>query len=273
MYSKYPRIDKELLEKYSEGLIASSCCIGAEIPQAYMHGDDEKAEKLCKWWLDLLGDDFYIEIQRHRGLENLDIGRDSNGNKIYSNVSQEDINQKLIALAAKHNIKVIATNDTHYVEEEDYAPHDILLCINTASLIDDPKRFKFPSSDFYFKSQQEMADLFHDVPESIANTMEVYDKIEGLELARDVLLPAFPVPEGMSEDDFLRQLTYEGAKKRYGVISDVVRERLDFELEVIRKSGYPGYFLIVQDFTTEARRMGVSVGPCLLYTSPSPRDS
>ncbi len=261
LYSKYPRIDKELLEQYSEGLIASSCCIGAEIPQAYLRKDDEKAEELCKYWLNLLGDDFYIEIQRHRGLDNLDLGKDSNGNKIYSNVSQEDVNQKLLALAKKHNIKVIATNDTHYVEEEDYAPHDILLCINTASLIDDPKRFKFPSSDFYFKTQKEMADLFHDVPESIANTMEVYDKIEGLELARDVLLPEFPVPEGMTEDDFLRQLTYEGAKKRYGVISDVVRERLDFELSVIRKSGYPGYFLIVQDFTTEARRMGVSVGP------------
>ncbi|MGK0366211.1 MAG: DNA polymerase-3 subunit alpha [Saprospiraceae bacterium] len=261
LYSKYPRIDKELLEQYSEGLIASSCCIGAEIPQAYLRKDDAKAEELCKYWLNLLGDDFYIEIQRHRGLENLDLGKDSSGQKIYSGVSQEDVNQKLIALAAKHNIKVIATNDTHYVEQEDFEPHDILLCINTASLIDDPKRFKFPSSDFYFKSQKEMADLFHDVPESIANTMEVYDKIEGLELARDVLLPEFPVPEGMTEDQFLRQLTYEGAKKRYGVISDVVRERLDFELDVIRKSGYPGYFLIVQDFTTEARRMGVSVGP------------
>lgn len=261
LYSKFPRIDKELLVQYSEGLIASSCCVGAEIPQAYMHGKDEEAEKLCKWWLDLFGDDFYIEIQRHRGLENLDLGRDSNGNTIYSNVSQEDINQKLIALARKNNIKIIATNDSHYVEEEDYAPHDILLCINTGSLLEETNRFKFPSSDFYFKSQQEMADLFHDIPESIANTMEVYDKIEPLELARDVLLPAFPVPEGMDQDDFLRQLTYEGAKRRYGVITDKIRERLDFELEVIRKSGYPGYFLIVQDFTTVARQMGVSVGP------------
>ncbi|MFK7808543.1 MAG: DNA polymerase III subunit alpha, partial [Saprospiraceae bacterium] len=252
LYSKFPRIDKELLEKYSEGLIATSCCIGAEVPQTIMKGDNEKAEKLLKWWLDLFGDDYYIEIQRHRGLDNID----------QLGISQEDINQVLLGFAKKHNVKVIATNDSHYVEEEDYAPHDILLCINTGSTIDDDRRFKFPSSDFYFKTQQEMSNLFSDVPESIANTMEIYDKIETLELARDVLLPAFPLPEGFkTQDEYLRHLTYSGAKERYKTITPAIKERLDFELDVIKQSGYPGYFLIVQDFTHTARRMGVSVGP------------
>ncbi len=252
LYSKYPRIDKELLEKYSEGLIATSCCIGAELPQTILRGKEDEAETLLKWWLDLFGEDYYIEFQRHGGLENIDgLG-----------VSQEDINQTLLKLARKHNVKTICTNDSHYVEEDDWAPHDILLCINTASSVASEKRFKFPSTDFYFKTQDQMKVLFKDLPESVDNTMEIYDKIEPLELARDVLLPNFPIPEGFTtQDDFLRHITYEGAKKRYGDITPSIKERLDFELDVIRKSGYPGYFLIVQDFTTTARNMGVSVGP------------
>ena len=252
LYSKFPRIDKELLVQHHEGLIATSCCIGAEVPQALMHGQDEKAEELLKWWLDLFGEDYYVELQRHRGLENIDgLG-----------ISQEDINQTLLALARKYNIKVIATNDSHYVDEDDWAPHDILLCINTNSLLEESKRFKFPSSDFYFKTQEEMNQLFHDVPEAIANTAEIYDKIDHLELARDILLPAFPIPDGFkSQDDYLRHLTFVGAKRRYGTITPNIEERLNFELSVIENSGYPGYFLIVQDFTTTAREMGVSVGP------------
>ncbi|MBR9920750.1 MAG: DNA polymerase III subunit alpha [Bacteroidetes bacterium] len=252
LYSKFPRIDKELLLQYHEGVIATSCCLGAEIPQAILHGDIEGAEKKLKWWLDLFGEDFYIELQRHSGLENIDgLG-----------VSQEDINQQLLLFAAKHNVKVIATNDSHYVEEEDADPHDILLCINTNSLLEETSRFKFPSNDFYFKSRDEMNKLFGDVPQSIDNTMEIYSKIDNLQLARDVLLPAFPIPDKFkSQDDFLRHLTFEGARKRYGTITPEIEERLNFELEVIRNSGYPGYFLIVQDFTTTARDMGVAVGP------------
>ena len=252
LYSKYPRIDKELLVKYSEGLIATSCCIGAELPQTILRGKEDEAEELLKWWLDLFGEDYYIEFQRHGGLENIDgLG-----------VSQEDINQTLLRLAKKYNVKTIATNDSHYVEEEDWAPHDILLCINTASSVASEKRFKFPSSDFYFKTQDQMKVLFKDIPEAVDNTMEIYDKVETLELARDVLLPNFPIPEGYTtQDDFLRGLTYQGAKKRYGDITPAIKERLDFELSVIKASGYPGYFLIVQDFTTTAREMGVSVGP------------
>ena len=252
LYSKFPRIDKELLVQHHEGLIATSCCIGAEVPQALLQGQDEKAEELLKWWLDLFGEDYYIELQRHRGLENIDgLG-----------ISQEDVNQKLLALARKYNIKVIATNDSHYVDEDDWAPHDILLCINTNSLLEESKRFKFPSSDFYFKTQGEMNQLFQDVPEAIANTVEIFDKIDHLELARDILLPAFPIPDGFkSQDDYLRHLTFVGAKRRYGTITPNIEERLNFELSVIENSGYPGYFLIVQDFTTTAREMGVSVGP------------
>ena len=262
LYGKYPRIDKELIERYHEGLIVTSCCIGAEIPQLLIAGKDEEAEAALKWWLNIFEDDYYIEIQRHRGIEDIDLGKDREGRTIYSGKSQEDINVKLLALAQKHNVKVICTNDSHYVEEEDYLPHDLLLCVNTGSLKDDPTRFQFPSSDFYFKKQAEMAQLFHDHPESVATTMEVYDKIEVLTLAQDVLLPNFPMPpEFATQDDYLRHLTYEGARKRYGEIDEVTRERLDFELSVIKASGYPGYFLIVQDFTTAAREMGVSVGP------------
>lgn len=251
-YGKFPRIDKELLGKYSEGIIATSCCIGAEIPQAILQGKLDEAEELVKWWKERFGEDFYIELQRHRGLENID----------GSGVSQEDINQELIKLARKYDLKIIATNDSHYVEEEDYAPHDVLLCINTGSLIDEPNRFKFPSSDFYFKTQAEMGTLFGDVPESIANTMEIFDKVDHLKLARDILLPAFPLPPGFkNQDEYLRHLTFQGAKKRYGTITPEIKERLDFELKVIEASGYPGYFLIVQDFTTTARQMGVAVGP------------
>ncbi len=252
LYSKFPRIDKELLLQYSEGLIATSCCIGAEIPQAILNKGEEEAEKLLKWWIDLFGDDFYIELQRHRGLENInDLG-----------ISQEDVNQVLIKFARKYNLKLIATNDAHYIDEEDSLPHDLLLCINTNSLVDEQKRFKFPSSDFYLKSQKEMNVLFHDVPEAIDNTMELYDKIDKLTLARDVLLPNFPMPEGFkTQDEYLRHITYEGAKKRYDPITPVIEERLNFELDVIKNSGYPGYFLIVQDFTTTAREMGVAVGP------------
>jgi DNA polymerase-3 subunit alpha len=252
LYGKFPRIDKELLLQYHEGLIATSCCIGAEIPQAILKGNLEDAEDKLKWWIDLFGDDFYIEIQRHRGMENID----------GTGVSQEDVNQVLLNFAKKYNLKVIATNDSHYINEEDYLPHDILLCINTNSFISDADRFQFPSSDFYFKTKAEMQTLFKDVPFSLENTMEVFEKVDTLDLARDVLLPAFPMPpEFTDQDSYLRHLTYEGAKKRYPELSAALCERIDFELQVIQNSGYPGYFLIVQDFTSAARKMNVAVGP------------
>ena len=252
LYGEYPRIDKELLLQYHEGLIATSCCLAAEIPSTILHGDNEKAEQLLKWWLDIFGEDYYIELMRHAGLEDIDgTGR-----------SQEDINQVLLGFANKYDIKIIATNDAHYVEEKDSKPHDILLCINTGNKLSEEKRFKFSSSDYYFKTKQEMGRLFHDHPEALDNTLEIYDKIEPLSLSRDILLPAFPLPEGFkTQDDYLRHLTFEGARRRYGTITAEIEERLNFELDVIKQSGYPGYFLIVQDLTSTAREMGVSVGP------------
>jgi len=252
MYSKFPRIDKELLLQYHEGIIATSCCIGAVIPQTILKGDHEEAEKMVKWWLDLFGEDFYIELQRHRGMENID----------GSGISQEDVNQVLIGFAKKYNIKTICTNDSHYLEEEDWKPHDLLLCVNTNNKVDEINRFKFPSSDFYFKTRDEMSLLFQDVPEALVNTMEIYDKITAPQLQRDILLPNFPLPnEFKNQSDFLRNLVYKGAKQRYGEINEVVRERIDLELGIIGSMGFDGYFLIVQDFIDAARNMGVSVGP------------
>ncbi|MGK0369000.1 MAG: DNA polymerase-3 subunit alpha, partial [Bacteroidia bacterium] len=254
---KFPRIDKELLKKHSEGLIATSCCIGAEIPQAILFKGEAEAETLIKEYIQIFGEDFYIELQRH-GIENID----------GTGMSQEDVNQTLIRFAKKYDLKTIATNDSHYMEEEDAQPHDILLCVNTGSKLSDPKgygkglRFAFPNNEFFFKTQEEMGRLFADVPEALDNTNIIVDSITTPKLTRDVLLPNFIMPpEFKTQDDYLRFLTFEGAKKRYPEMTIDTEERLLFELSVIKDSGYPGYFLIVQDFTSVARDMGVSVGP------------
>ncbi len=257
LYGKFPRIDKELLKKHSEGLIATSCCIGAEIPQAILFKGEAEAEKLIKEYIQIFGEDFYIELQRH-GIENID----------GTGMSQEDVNQTLIRFAKKYDLKTIATNDSHYMEEEDAQPHDILLCVNTGSKLSDPKgygkglRFAFPNNEFFFKTQEEMGRLFADVPDALDNTNIIVDSITTPKLTRDVLLPNFIMPpEFKTQDDYLRFLTFKGAKKRYPEMTIDTEERLLFELSVIKESGYPGYFLIVQDFTSVARDMGVSVGP------------
>ncbi|HEX5113106.1 MAG TPA: DNA polymerase III subunit alpha [Saprospiraceae bacterium] len=252
VYSGYPRIDKELLLKYHKGLIATSCCIGAEIPQTILTGNIEKAEELLRWWLDVFGEDYYIELQRHRGMDSIDD----------TGMSQEQVNQVLLGFAKKYNIKVIATNDAHYINEDDARAHDILLCVNTGKKISEQGRFQFPSTDFYFKSQLEMNTLFHDVPAALDFTNEIFDKITAPHLTRDVLLPNFPVPKGFDDQTvFLRHLVYEGARMRYGTITKEIQDRLDWELSVIDKMGFNGYFLIVQDFIKAARKMDVSVGP------------
>ena len=265
MYSKYPRIDKELIEKYHEGLIATTCCIGAYVPQTILHGGEEKAEKEFKWWLDMFGEDYFIELQRHNIKE------------------QEKVNQTLLTFAKKYNVPVIATNDSHYTDQEDYNAHDILLCINTGEKKSTPgyddfvnddvhlkdRRFKFPNDQFYFKSPEEMKQLFEDVPAAIDNTNMIVDRVELLNLKKDILLPAFPIPKefqvhddnNLNQWEYLRHLTYEGAKQRYSEITPELKERLDFELFTVKTMGFAGYFLIVSDFIKAGRKMGVFVGP------------
>ncbi|NCI46261.1 DNA polymerase III subunit alpha [Sediminibacterium soli] len=265
MYSKYPRIDKELIEKYHEGLIATTCCIGAYVPQTILHDGEEKAEQEFKWWIDLFGEDYYIELQRHNIKE------------------QELINNTLLKFSKKYNVPVIATNDSHYVDETDANAHDILLCINTGEKQSTPgfddfvndelqvknRRFKFPNSQFYFKTTEEMSRLFSDIPESLDNTNQVVDKIEILNLKKDILLPAFPIPKefqvhadaNLNQWEYLKHITYEGAKARYTDISPDTQERIDFELFTIQTMGFAGYFLIVSDFIRAGRELGVFVGP------------
>ncbi len=252
LYGSFPRIDKEVLAKHSKGVIATSCCLAATIPQLILNGDVEGAEKELQWWIDLFGEDFYIELMRHKGLENID-GK---------GVSQEDINQILMGFAKKYNLKVIATNDSHYLEEKDAKPHDVLLSINTGSNLSDSNRFRFSSEDYFFKTTQQMSDLFHDVPQAIDNTMEIFDKVEPLKLTRDILMPNFPIPpEFSSQTEYLRHLSYQGAKRKYGELSVATKERLDHELGIIDNMGFPGYFLITQDLINAARELGVWVGP------------
>lgn len=257
MYSKYPRIDKRVLAQHCEGLIATSCCIGAEIPQAIIFHGEEKAEELFKEWHGMFGDDFYVELQRHNLMD-----IDGTG------VSQEDVNQVLLKFARKYNVKVIATNDSHYVDQPDHEIHDIMLCINSGEFKSTPIghgkgfRFGFPNDQFYFKTQAEMAELFKDIPEALDNTNIIVDSITPPELKKDLLMPNYALPKGFeTQGDYLRHLSFEGARKRYGELSAIVVERLEFELATIIKQGFPGYFLIVQDFTTVAREMGVIVGP------------
>ena len=265
MYSKYPRIDKELIEKYHEGLIATTCCIGAYVPQTILHADEDKAEKEFKWWLDIFGEDYFIELQRHNIKE------------------QEKINQTLLKFSKKYNVPVIATNDSHYTDQEDYNAHDILLCINTGEKKSTPgyddfvnddvhlkdRRFKFPNDQFYFKSPEEMQKLFEDVPEAIDNTNIIVDRVEVLNLKKDILLPNFTVPKefevhadtNLNQWEYLRHLTYEGARERYSEITPELQERIDFELFTVKTMGFAGYFLIVSDFIKAGREMGVFVGP------------
>ena len=257
MYSKYPRIDKELVLKYHKGLIATTCCLGASVPQAILRAGEDEAEKEFKWWLDLFGEDYYIEVQNHHIPE------------------QQVVNEVLLRFAKKYNVKVIASNDSHYLDQKDANAHDILLCINTGEKQSTPsykdiegdfdmkgKRFAFYNDQFYFKTTQEMTKLWSHIPEAIDNTNEIVGKVEILELKKDVLLPNFSIPSTfLSQDDYLEHLTMEGAKKRYVDISVEVEERIKFELHTIKTMGFAGYFLIVSDFINAGKDLGVFVGP------------
>ncbi|WP_149915681.1 DNA polymerase III subunit alpha [Sphingobacterium cavernae] len=256
-----PRIDKAVVEQYKENLIVLSGNLQGEVPNKVLNIGENQAEEALLWWKKQFGDDFYMEIMRH---------------------GQEDenrVNDTLISLAKKHDVKLIATNNTYYVNKADAHAHDILLCVKDGEKLTTPVgrgrgfRFGLPNQEYYFKSSDEMKKAFADLPDAILNIQEVIDKVEIYSLYRDVLLPKFEIPDEFihAEDDvdggkrgenaFLRHLTYEGAKRRYKELTEEITERLDFELETIERTGYPGYFLIVQDFIAEARRMGVSVGP------------
>lgn len=260
MYGKYPRIDKELIMQYHEGLIATTCCIGAMVPKAILQKGEAEAEKEFKWWLDLFGEDYYIELQRHDMKQ------------------QAIVNDVLLKFAQKYKVPIIASNDSHYVEQEDANAHDILLCINTGEkqstptnkeFVDDdevrPKdtRFAFYNDQFYFKTTAEMSTLFNDLPQAIENTQMIVDKVKPLKLEKDILLPHFKVPPEFNDDQdaYLEHITWEGAHKRYSVISPEIEERLKFELFTIKTMGFAGYFLIVSDFIKAGRDLGVYIGP------------
>lgn len=260
-----PRIDKELLMEYKENLIATTGGPWGEIPDLILNVGEEQAEKAFLWWKEQFGDDFYVELNRHGIPE------------------EERLNEVLLRFAKKYDVKYFAANNTFYNDKKDAYAHDILLCVKDGELVSKPKkyigskgrefRFGFPNDEFYIKTQDEMKRLFADLPEAIETTNEIVSKIEAYELKRDVLLPKYDIPEefvdpkdaedggNRGENAYLRHLAFEGAKKRYGEITPEIEERLNFELQTIENTGYPGYFLIVQDFTTKAREMGVSVGP------------
>lgn len=256
-----PRIDREVIKKYKDDIIVLTGNLYGEVPSKILNVGEHQAEEALLWWKDQFKDDLYIELMRH---------------------NQQDetiVNETLLKFSKKHDIKVVATNNTFYLQKEDANAHDILLCVKDGEKQATPKgkgrgyRYGLPNEEYYFKSTKEMKTLFADLPEAIINIQEVVDKIEEFTLARDVLLPAFDIPDEFKdakdnedggkrgENNYLRHLTYEGAKKRYGEITPAIKERLDFELDVIAKTGYPGYFLIVEDFIREARNMDVSVGP------------
>ncbi|NOT51192.1 MAG: DNA polymerase III subunit alpha [Chitinophagaceae bacterium] len=276
MYSKYPRIDKELILRHHKGLIATTCCLGAMVPQAILKKGEEEGENEFKWWLNVFQEDYYVELQRHGMPE------------------QDKVNEVLVRLAKKYNVKIIASNDSHYVDIEDYNAHDILLCINTGEkfatekqldFTDDDvhsknKRFAFPNDQFYFKTTEEMSKVFGDLPEAIDNTNEIVDKVELLNLTRDILLPAFPIDkkfqlhdkeetigkytvsaESKNQWEYLKHITYEGANRRYSDLTNEIKDRIEFELFTIKMMGFAGYFLIVSDFIRAGREQNVYIGP------------
>ncbi|MCT4697006.1 MAG: DNA polymerase III subunit alpha [Candidatus Cardinium sp.] len=243
-YYYKPRIDKALLKQYKEGLIATTCCLGAEIPKTIIRYGEAAAEKLFVEWLELFGADYYIELQRH-GIQ-----------------EQEVCNVVLLRWAEKYNVPVIATNDVHYTTQQDSLAQDVLLCLQTGKDYNDPNRMRFSNDQFFLKSPAEMALLFADVPAAITNTLALVEKIETPSLTRDVLLPIFQLPSGFSDANrYLSHLAFSGARVKYGTISTEVESRLNYELAIIAQTGFAGYFLIVQDFIEAAVQLGVIVGP------------
>ncbi|RIV43139.1 DNA polymerase III subunit alpha [Flagellimonas pelagia] len=256
-----PRIDKKIVEQYKENVIALTGNLYGEVPNKILNVGEKQAEEALLWWKEQFGDDLYVELMRH-GQED-----------------EDRVNQVLVQLAKDHNVKIVATNNTYYCAKDDAEAHDILLCVKDGEKRSTPigrgrgYRYGLPNQEYYFKSSDEMKEIFKDIPEAILNIHELVDKVEPYDLASDILLPKFDIPEEFKvqedeedggkrgENAYLKHITYQGAERRYGEISPEISERIDFELETIKNSGYPGYFLIVEDFIREARNMDVSVGP------------
>ena len=304
-FYSHPRTDKSELEKHHEGLIVCSACLGGEIPRLIQAGEIEEAERQVQWWKNVFGDDYYIELQRHQ--TNIP---DSNHN-VYE--VQEQVNPELIRIAKKYDIKLIATNDVHFVNAEDAEAHDRLICVSTNKFINEPNRMRYTKQE-WMKTQAEMNEIFSDVPEALSNTIEILDKVEPYTIDNAPIMPTFEIPKefGTEEEyrqrltekdlfdeftqdengnvvlseeaahdkikklggydklyrikfeaDYLKKLAYDGAKKRYGdPLTPELIERINFELHIMKTMGFPGYFLIVQDFINVAReQLGVSVGP------------
>ncbi len=252
-YYYKPRIDKDLLKQNSAGIIALSACLGGEVAQKIIDEGELKAEESVLEYKEIFGDDFYLEMQRHP------TGDPEMDKKVFDD--QEYVNKILLNFSKKHGIKVVATNDSHFVNEEDAGAHDRLICIGTAKDLDDPNRLRYTRQE-WFKTQAEMTKLFRDNLQALNNTKEIVDKVEVYELNQNPIMPEFVIPDRFSDaDDYLSHITYEGAKERYDEITDEIRERIDFELETIKKMGFPDYFLIVWDFLRAAREMGVIIGP------------
>ena len=302
-----PRTDHKQLEKYHEDLIVCSACIAGEVPAKILKGDIEGARKAIEWHKNLWGDDYYLELQRHEVTDpNIRANRETFP-------LQQQANKVLIELAREYGVKLVCTNDSHFVDKENAEAHDHLLCLATGKDLDDPTRMLYSKQE-WFKTKQEMNDIFSDVPEALANTVEILNKVETYSLDADPIMPFFPIPESFGteeewrqkfteedlykeftsdengenplppedgekkikklggydkiyrikfEADYLSKLAYEGAKKRYGdPIPQDVEERVKFELHIMKTMGFPGYFLIVQDFINSARdELGVMVGP------------
>jgi len=260
-YFGVPRISRQMISQYKEGLIAVTSGISGDIPDAILNFGEQKGEELFKWWKEEFGEDFYVQIQNHGLYE------------------EEHVNQTLLQFAEKYDVKILAQNETFYTEKSDADIQDIVSCIKDGEKLSTPigrgfgKRRGLTSQEFYIKNTEEIKQAFRQYPDAFEAYTELLQKFEPYTLKRDVLLPEFDIPQEFQHEDdlkdggkrgenaYLRHLTYEGAKKKYREVTDEIAERLDFELKVIAKTGYPGYFLIVQDFCNEAKNMGVSVGP------------
>ena len=272
-YYYTPRIDRELLEQYHEGIICCSACLGGELPQKIIEGiakggDFTQAEETVQWFKNLFGDDYYIELQRHETQKpNADV-------EVYER--QKQVNPVLIDLAHKYGVKLIATNDAHFVNEEDSEAHDRLICLSTNHYVNDVNRMHYTKQE-WLKTPEEMAAIFSDIPEALENTQEIVDKVEIYDIDHKPYMPKFDIPESFGKEEdypdrlafesaYLRYLTMEGAKARYGeerlANDEELKERIEFELNTIINMGFPGYFLIVMDFIRAAREeLDVSVGP------------